>query len=62
MRRGWPSAGWSAETEINQLIAILQQKLRAVGIESQIRGRTKHFYSIWKKMPEDEREFDEIST
>ena len=48
------------ETEINQLIAILQQKLREVGIESQIRGRPKHFYSIWKKMHEDEREFDEI--
>jgi guanosine-3',5'-bis(diphosphate) 3'-pyrophosphohydrolase len=48
------------ETEINQLIAILQQKLREVGIESQIRGRPKHFYSIWKKMHEDGREFDEI--
>jgi GTP diphosphokinase / guanosine-3',5'-bis(diphosphate) 3'-diphosphatase len=48
------------EAEINQLIAILQQKLREVSIESQIRGRPKHFYSIWKKMHEDGREFDEI--
>jgi GTP diphosphokinase / guanosine-3',5'-bis(diphosphate) 3'-diphosphatase len=48
------------EAEINQVITILQQKLREVGIESQIRGRPKHFYSIWKKMHEGGREFDEI--
>jgi GTP pyrophosphokinase len=48
------------EAEINQLIAILQEKLGEVGIEAQIRGRPKHFYSIWKKMHEGGREFDEI--
>jgi GTP pyrophosphokinase len=48
------------EAEINQVIAILQKKLGEVSIESQIRGRPKHFYSIWKKMHEDGREFDEI--
>jgi GTP pyrophosphokinase len=48
------------EAEINQVIAILEQKLREVGIEAQIRGRPKHFYSIWKKMHEQGREFDEI--
>jgi GTP pyrophosphokinase len=48
------------EAEINQLIAILQEKLREVGIESKIGGRPKHFYSIWKKMHEGGREFDEI--
>ena len=31
-----------------------------MGIESQIAGRPKHFYSIWKKMHEGGREFDEI--
>jgi GTP pyrophosphokinase len=31
-----------------------------VGIESQIRGRPKHFYSIYKKMHDQGREFDEI--
>ena len=48
------------EAEINQLIAILQDKLGEVGIESKIAGRPKHFYSIWKKMHEGGREFDEI--
>ncbi len=48
------------EAEINQLIVILQEKLGEVGIESKIAGRPKHFYSIWKKMHEGGREFDEI--
>jgi GTP pyrophosphokinase len=48
------------EADINHAITILQQKLAEVGIESQIRGRPKHFYSIWKKMHDQGREFDEI--
>jgi len=48
------------EADINQVIAILHRKLAEVGIDSQIRGRPKHFYSIWKKMHDQGREFDEI--
>jgi GTP diphosphokinase / guanosine-3',5'-bis(diphosphate) 3'-diphosphatase len=48
------------ETDINQVIAIIERKLSEVGIESQIRGRPKHFYSIFKKMHDQGREFDEI--
>ncbi len=48
------------ETDINQVITIIERKLREVGIESQIRGRPKHFFSIWKKMHDQGREFDEI--
>src|SRR4029077_20468313 len=48
------------EADINQVIAILQRKLSEVGIDSQIRGRPKHFYSIFKKMHDQGREFDEI--
>jgi GTP pyrophosphokinase len=48
------------EADINQAIAILEKKLSEVGIEAQIRGRPKHFYSIWKKMHDQGREFDEI--
>ena len=48
------------EADINQVIAILERKLSEVGIEAQIRGRPKHFYSIWKKMHDQGREFDEI--
>jgi len=48
------------EADINHVIAILHKKLAEVGIDSQIRGRPKHFYSIWKKMHDQGREFDEI--
>jgi GTP pyrophosphokinase len=48
------------EADINHVIAILGRKLSEVGIEAQIRGRPKHFYSIWKKMHDQGREFDEI--
>ncbi|MFQ5827610.1 MAG: RelA/SpoT family protein [Candidatus Methylomirabilia bacterium] len=48
------------EVEINRVIAIVGKKLREVGIEAQIQGRPKHFYSIWKKMHDQGREFDEI--
>ncbi|HEX7788807.1 MAG TPA: bifunctional (p)ppGpp synthetase/guanosine-3',5'-bis(diphosphate) 3'-pyrophosphohydrolase [Methylomirabilota bacterium] len=48
------------EAEINNLIALLHDKLAEVGIDSKIAGRPKHFYSIWKKMHEGGREFDEI--
>jgi GTP pyrophosphokinase len=48
------------EADIAQVIVILEGKLSEVGIESQIRGRPKHFYSIWKKMHDQGREFDEI--
>ena len=48
------------ETDINHVIAIIERKLAEVGIESQIRGRPKHFYSIFKKMHDQGREFDEI--
>src|SRR5262250_2369737 len=48
------------EADINHAIVILEQKLSEVGIESKIAGRPKHFYSIWKKMHDGGREFDEI--
>ncbi len=48
------------EAEINQVIAILEKKLGEVGVEAQIQGRPKHFFSIYKKMHDQGREFDEI--
>ena len=38
----------------------LSAELRKVGIESQISGRAKHFYSIYSKMTKKGREFNEI--
>ena len=48
------------EAQINEVIAILQQKLTEVGISCEITGRPKHFYSIYKKMKEQGKTFDEI--
>src|SRR5687767_6963319 len=48
------------EADINQAIKVIERKLSEVGIESQIRGRPKHFYSIWKKMHDQGREFEGI--
>jgi guanosine-3',5'-bis(diphosphate) 3'-pyrophosphohydrolase len=38
----------------------LGKELGAVGIEAQISGRAKHFYSIYSKMTKKDREFNEI--
>jgi GTP diphosphokinase / guanosine-3',5'-bis(diphosphate) 3'-diphosphatase len=40
--------------------AYLGKELEAVGIEAQISGRAKHFYSIYTKMTKKGREFNEI--
>src|SRR5207244_9470526 len=38
----------------------LEKELEAVGIEAEISGRAKHFYSIYSKMTKKGREFNEI--
>jgi GTP diphosphokinase / guanosine-3',5'-bis(diphosphate) 3'-diphosphatase len=38
----------------------LGKELGAVGIDAQISGRAKHFYSIYSKMTKKDREFNEI--
>jgi GTP diphosphokinase / guanosine-3',5'-bis(diphosphate) 3'-diphosphatase len=48
------------EGEINEVIGILQGKLREMEIKARITGRPKHFYSIFKKMRDQGRVFDEI--
>ncbi|RKL64268.1 bifunctional (p)ppGpp synthetase/guanosine-3',5'-bis(diphosphate) 3'-pyrophosphohydrolase [Thermoanaerobacteraceae bacterium SP2] len=48
------------EEHINKMIAILREKLSAAGISAEIQGRPKHFYSIFKKMKEQNKSFDQI--
>jgi guanosine-3',5'-bis(diphosphate) 3'-pyrophosphohydrolase len=48
------------EGEINEVIQLLAGKLAEVNIQAQISGRPKHFYSIYKKMRDQKKEFDEI--
>ncbi|HMJ72691.1 MAG TPA: bifunctional (p)ppGpp synthetase/guanosine-3',5'-bis(diphosphate) 3'-pyrophosphohydrolase [Solirubrobacterales bacterium] len=48
------------EVYVNHAGAFLGEELEAVGIEAEISGRAKHFYSIYTKMTKKGREFNEI--
>src|SRR5437588_791809 len=48
------------ERYVNQAGAYLNQELDGLGINRQISGRAKHFYSIYSKMTKKGREFNEI--
>lgn len=45
---------------INKIKKILGEKLNKINIEHTINGRFKHLYSIYKKMQDKNRKFDEI--
>jgi GTP pyrophosphokinase len=48
------------ERYVNQAGGYLTHELAELGIEAQIAGRAKHFYSIYSKMTKKGREFNEI--
>ena len=48
------------ESYVSDAGEFLAGELRKVGIEAQISGRAKHFYSIYSKMTKKGREFNEI--
>ena len=48
------------ETYVAQVAEYLKVELDKVGIESDIEGRAKHFYSIYTKMVKRGKEFNEI--
>jgi len=48
------------ERYVSQAGEYLTQELAELGIEAQIAGRAKHFYSIYSKMTKKNREFNEI--
>jgi GTP diphosphokinase / guanosine-3',5'-bis(diphosphate) 3'-diphosphatase len=48
------------ERYVNQAGAYLTKELDVLGIEAEISGRAKHFYSIYSKMTKKGREFNEI--
>lgn len=45
---------------IEKIRIILQQRLIDINIEAYVEGRSKHFFSIYKKMKSKEKSFDEI--
>jgi len=48
------------QNRVNAISSILLEKLKEQKIKSMIEGRFKHFYSIYQKMLEKNRTFDEI--
>ncbi len=48
------------EVYVNEAGEFLAEELKEVGIEAEISGRAKHFYSIYTKMTKKGREFNEI--
>lgn len=48
------------EKFINDIIESVKEKLSEVDIEADIEGRPKHFYSIYRKMKEQNKEIDQI--
>jgi GTP pyrophosphokinase len=48
------------ERYVSQAGEYLREELAQVGIEAEIAGRAKHFYSIYSKMTKKGREFNEI--
>lgn len=49
------------ENDIQEIKSLLQAKLLAHGINAEIVGRPKHFYSIYKKMITKNRSFEEVN-
>lgn len=48
------------EQHINKIIDTLNEGLNSAGILAEIQGRPKHFYSIYKKMKEQNKTFEQI--
>lgn len=48
------------EEYINQIIERLRQRLTEVGIKADIAGRPKNFYSIYKKMVDQQKDLSEL--
>jgi GTP pyrophosphokinase len=48
------------EQEITRIIEHVKAVLKSNGIEADVQGRAKHFYSIYKKIITEEKQFDEI--
>ncbi len=45
---------------IDEAMAQLREKLDSTGMKAEIRGRAKHFYSIYRKMRRDNKDISEI--
>ena len=48
------------EAYIQQIVELLSQKISEVNIHCEVYGRPKHFYSIYRKMKDKNKSFEEI--
>ncbi|MDD4460905.1 MAG: bifunctional (p)ppGpp synthetase/guanosine-3',5'-bis(diphosphate) 3'-pyrophosphohydrolase [Eubacteriales bacterium] len=48
------------EHYLEEIVAQIQSKIREMGIEPEIEGRPKHFYSIYRKMKSQGKDLDQI--
>jgi GTP pyrophosphokinase len=48
------------EAEVEEAMAVLRQRLAQQGIEAEVSGRAKHLYSIYQKMKQSQKTFEEI--
>ncbi|NLO34735.1 MAG: bifunctional (p)ppGpp synthetase/guanosine-3',5'-bis(diphosphate) 3'-pyrophosphohydrolase [Clostridiaceae bacterium] len=48
------------EKYLEEIVVQMQIKIREMGIKAEIEGRPKHFYSIYRKMKEQEKGLDQI--
>ncbi len=48
------------EKYIDAIIAMLREKLAPLGVNFELEGRPKHIYSIYKKLKDKEREFEDL--
>ncbi|MFH1332414.1 MAG: bifunctional (p)ppGpp synthetase/guanosine-3',5'-bis(diphosphate) 3'-pyrophosphohydrolase, partial [archaeon] len=51
---------WQREIEVIKARRIVEKALSSAGIEAQVTGRPKHFYSIYRKMIRTNRSFEEL--
>lgn len=48
------------ESFVNNIVADVKQKMEAAGIQGKVEGRSKHFFSIYKKMLNQNKTLDQI--
>ena len=49
------------ESYVEQVVSVLRAALTAAGLETDVSGRPKHIYSIWKKMQRKGLRFEQLS-
>ncbi|MFP4111849.1 MAG: RelA/SpoT family protein [Candidatus Woesearchaeota archaeon] len=48
------------EREVKEIIKMVKSELKKAAVEAEVYGRAKHFFSIYKKITREEKEFNEI--